>query len=275
MPISRTPRQKTEDSIFTQPTAQVFEDIDREDKQPEKDNDQIADLKRQLADMQERMAEDRSDALLSQPSQNNWQSQVTTTEVKPESIALPDPALDPDGYANAVQRRAELTVENARRRRDNESKFEKDIDDKTAELWADFGDEYPELSDDKERIDYVATQVVKSAVKRGLDINRYMFGTGRLRFMKDVAKKYESVFGDSEDDYVEEDNSRNNRREASPPRRNRNTNRNRQEDDDGRSAGVFGGNESGGRPNRREADDETGPSMIDDIQTLQRKTGFF
>lgn len=275
MTVSRTPKNKTE-NIFDPPTAQLFEDVDGEDNAKVSD-DRVAELEKALKELQEKNAEERSDALLSQPSHNNWQSQVTQdVETKPESIPLPDPALDPDGFSNATTRRAEIAYENLRRRDAAQNKMAKDIDEKVADLWADFGDAYPEMSEDKDRIDYVATQVVKEATRKGLDINRYMFGTGRERFMKDVVKKYTKVFGDpetDEDDY--DDNPRSRRSASSVPSRRRSANRNRAEEDDGRSSGIFGGDESGGRPNRRQTDDETGPSMIDDIHAMQRRTGFF
>lgn len=273
MPISKTHRQEP---TFSNPTAQVFEDVDGEDKKQVND-DRVAELEKALRELQERQAEERSDIQLSQPT--NWQSQVTDkgyTEVNPNTITLPDPALDPDGYANAVQRRAELSVENRERKAAAERRFENDLDTKTADLWDDFGAAYPDISDDRERVDFVATKVVKAAVKKGLDINRYMFGSGRNRFMKDVAKEYTNIFGepeiDNDEDY--EDNPRSRRRQAGSSSRNRNANRSRSSDDEGRSAGIFGGDESGGRANRREVEDTTS-TMLEDLQKEQRKSGFF
>lgn len=274
MAISRKPRQSEND--FSAPTAQIFEDVDGENnKQVEKDR--VAELEDALKELRAQREEERSDALLSQPH-TGWQSQVTETpvEVNPNTIQLPDPALDPDGYANAVQRRAELAVDNKRNRETRQRKFEEDIDTKVSDLWADFGVEYPDIADKRDRVDFVATKIVKKATAKGLDINRYMFGAGRTRFMQDVALEYTNIFGEpepDEDDY--EDNSRSYRSSARTTRRPRSSNRNRQEDDEGRSAGIFGGNESSGRGSRREVDQETGPSMIDDLQVIQKKSGFF
>lgn len=274
--VSKTPRKS--DNDFLTPMAQVFEDVDGEDNKKVEDN-RVAELEAALKELREKREEERNDLLLSQPSNNGWQSQVNEQQpvyLDPKTIALPDPALDPDGYANAVQRRAEVAIENSRNKEERTKKFETDIDNKTKALWEDFEYEYPDYSDNRERVDYVATAVVKSAVAKGIDINRYMFGSGRNRFMKDVAKKYESVFGEpetDEDDY--EDTRRSNRSEARASNRNRASNRSRSEDDEGRSAGVFGGNESGGRANRREVNENNAPSMIDDLQAIQKKGGFF
>lgn len=279
MAISRTPK-KEPDSIFTSPTAQLFEDVDGEDNK-QKESDRVAELEQALKDLRAQREEERSDALLSQPS--TWQSQVNDTgyvEVKPETIALPDPALDPDGYDAALARRNEIRDTNRRNKEDFQRRRNDDIDTKTTELWADFGDEYPDYAADKERIDYIATQVVKAAVKKNLDVQRYMFGAGRSRFMKDVTKKYDKVFGEPEVDEANDDDFEN-----APPRRssksrdlssrNSRSRRRSEDDDEGRSVGVFGGNESGGRTSRRNVDAEDGPSMLDDIHAMQRKTGFW
>lgn len=271
--VSKTPRRNEND--YSTPMAQVFEDVDGEDNKTN-EADRVAELEAALKELREKSDREREEALYTQPSQ--WQSQVTEqqpTYIDPKTITLPDPALDPDGYANAVQRRAELTMENAQHKNERAKKFENDIDDKTKALWEDFEYEYPDYAGDREKIDFVATSVVKAAVKKNIDINRYMFGAGRSRFMKDVAKKYETVFGEpeAEDDY--EDTRRSNRTEARTARRTNTSTRSRSEDDEGRSAGVFGGNEGSGRTNRRNVDADTGPSMIDDLQGIQKKSGFF
>lgn len=269
MPLSKTPKNKDE-SLFSAPIAQVFDDVDKEDT-PQKaatETDRIAELERMLSDLRERQDEARNDALLSTPINNQWQSQVTDhVEVKPESIQLPDPALDPDGYSDAVNKRAQLTYENNRRRDEAQRKRDEDINSKVSDLWSDFGVEYSDYANDKERIDYIATQVVKDATKKGLDVQRYMFGTGRSRFMKDVVRKYDKVFGAPETDDDENTNYDHSRKSSRVKRKN--------DDDDGRSTSVFGGNEGGGRAPRRNVDVEDGPSMIDDIHAMQRKTGFW
>ncbi len=135
------------------------------------------------------------------------------------------------------------------------------------------------MAEDKEKIDFVSTQVAKAAQRKGLDVERYMFLT-QDKFLDDVAKKYIDVFGDpteSDDETEDYDDTPRRRRAAAPARaRRQSVRRNREEEDDNRTGGIFGGNESGGRPSRsRDSDEESGPSMIDDIQNLQRKTGFF
>lgn len=279
MAISRTPKkQERNEQMFEIPIAQVFEDVDNEDNSSEKEeDDRFKSLEDRLVDMQNRLSEaERTNmALASQPSP--WRSQVQEiTEVKPESIELPDPALDPNGYDAAVSKRMEIRLANDRRRQERDNQQKQDVQDKTDSLWAAFAEKYPDMSEDRERIDFVATSVVQAAMKRGVDPQRYMFVT-QDKFLEDVAKKYAKVFGEPEvedDDF--EDNSRRRSRQVDPAPRSRARARNRQEEDDNRTGGIFGGNESGGRPARqRDRDDEAGPSMIDDIQKMQRNSGFF
>ncbi len=139
-------------------------------------------------------------------------------------------------------------------------------------LWEDFGDLYPDY--DQERVEFAAGKVAEKAKRKGIDVEKYMFVTSE-RFIKDTAKEYERLFGVPEED--DDDTSIPKRTRKAKPARDGQT-RNRRvrddnDDDDGRSASIFGGQESGGRPGRREPNDEL--NMIDDIQALQRKTGFF
>lgn len=267
----------TPESMFEPPVAEVFADHDGEGNAPQEDRYDT--LAKQLADLQTRLSESEKTnmALLSTPQ---WRSQVTDQapqDVKPESVALPDPALDPDGYDAALARRNQIRDENARRRQEFDNQRQSSLKEKVDDLWNAFTDQYPDMSEDKEKIDFVASQVAKEAQRRGVDVERYMFVT-RDKYLSDVADKYVKVFGDpadneGDDDF--EDTPRSRRASTSSAPRTRSNRRDRSEDDNvGRTGGIFGGAESGGRPSRGR-DEESGPSMIDDIQALQRKTGFF
>ncbi len=278
--ITKIKRDKEEQSSFEIPTAQIFEDVDNENGSHQEQDDRYDTLAKQLADLQTRLseAEKANMALLTQPQ---WKSQVTDTfvETKPESVALPDPALDPDGYDRAIGQRNQIRADNDRRRNEAAATKQREVSEKVEDLWTTFAERYPDMAEDKEKIDFVSTQVAKAAQRKGLDVERYMFLT-QDKFLDDVAKKFIDVFGDpveNDDETEDYDDTPRRRRAAAPARPRRQPNRrNREEEDDNRTGGIFGGNESGGRPSRsRDIDEETGPSMIDDIQNLQRKTGFF
>lgn len=265
MTISRKSRVEP---FFDNPAAQTFDDVDGEDNS-KIEVDRVAELEELLRQSREREELRQEQILLQQPT--HFQSQVTETEVKPESIALPDPAVDPDGFAKAMEQRIEIRMENDRKREASKRNRDRDIDDKIEKLWDDFGAQFPDLGDPKEkkRVEFAASQVIANATKRGIDINRYMFTT-QGKFFKDVAKEYDDVFGgtDNEDAYADE----------APAARGRQPRaRNRAENEPvGRTAGLFGGNEGGRRTARKiEDDEENSGGMIEDLQRTQRKSGFF
>lgn len=279
--ISRTPKKLEQDTnnLFgsSMPTAQVFDDVDGEDapSREELEKDKIAELEAQLRRVNEKLETRDSDLdYLQQPSHRS-QTNEGPIIVDPKSVALPDPALDPDGFSNATQQRTQIVLENDRRRRDFDTRQKNDLDTKVADLWADFGDKYPEMAADKKRIDYIASQLAQDAARKGIDPQKYMFGTPN-RFMKDVAKEYVSIFGEPETDDtdVDDDPPVSRRRPARAGARRSTRDRDREEESDGRSSGVFGGNDGSGHATRK-VNEEDGPSMIDDLWAMQKKSGFF
>lgn len=273
----KTDEFATPDNMFGPPVAEVFEDNDH-NEDGDGGGDKNDALAKQLADLQNQMAElQRANmALLATPQSFN--NADTFTPADPNKITLPDPALDPDGFDKAVAERNQVRYDNTRRKEETERRRNADVEEKVEDLWNSFGEKYPDMAEDKDKIDFVSTKLAKQAAKRGIDVQRYMFVT-RDKFLDDVADEYVKVFGEPESNDEEnfEPAPRSRRAAADPSPRRRSNNRNRSEDEHvGRTAGVFGGTESGGRPSRgRDADEDNGPSMIDDIQALQRKTGFF
>lgn len=280
--ITKKPRkQEVDEQMFETPVAQMFDDVDNEEGKVVEQDDRYEVLAKQIAELQRANEEiQRANmALLQNPS---WGSQ---TEFQPQledpnKIELPDPAIDPAGYSEANLRRLRVQNENDRRLREADDRKKKTVEEKAEALQEAFAAKYPELALDQEKLDFVSVKVAQDAQKRGVDVQRYMFLTTD-KFLDDVAKRYVKVFGEPEpledDDYdIEEDRSNNLRREASASRRRNSRRRSRQEDDDvvSRTSGIFGGNESGGRPGRSR-DDDRGPDMIDDLHAIQRKTGFF
>lgn len=271
-------------NIFENPVAQVFEDVDHEDRTNPDNDDRYEKLAKQIADLQSSNAEmQRANmALLSNPNWNstseNGGNSNNYTEIDINKIELPDPALDPDGFSHANLRRIEAQEQNRRNRENADARRREEIKEKVDGLWQDFTERFPEMADDQERIDFVSTAVVKQAMKRGINVDRYMFLT-RDKFLEDVAQKYTEVFGepsdDTDDDY--EDTPRSRRASANSSTRARPRNRERAENEPmGRTGGIFGGTESGGRPSRSRSDDfENGPDLIDDLQAMQKKSGFF
>src|SRR5258708_1939039 len=129
------------DTMFEPPVAEVFEDNDHNDEGNGGDkNDALA---KQLSDLQNQMVElQRANAaLLASPQSFN--NNDTFPPADPNKVALPDPALDPDGYERAVAQRIEIREDNRRRKDETERRRATDVEEKVEDLWNSFGEKYP------------------------------------------------------------------------------------------------------------------------------------
>lgn len=272
MVVSKTPlrnvnQEQEPEALFGAPTAQQFEPDPSE--REEEEDPRFAAMEKRMADLQSALEESQrtSMALLTQPPkfENNQQLQ-------PQKFDLPDPALDPEGYREGVRKQVAADIEFDRARNNTQQTRQKDLEDKVNGLWEDFNEAYPDM--DQEKVEFAATSVIKKAKRRGLDAERYMFVT-QDKFIGDVAKEYVRIFGEEE---PSEDNDPVPAKRGRPandpaPRRNASRRNGPTNDDVGRTGGVFGGQESGGRPGKLETDE--GPNMLDDMQAFQKRTGFF
>lgn len=279
MVVSRTPKKTDDqDQHLETPFGQTFPDdpVDQKVTAKEADDDRFKQLQDEIARLHDQIeTRDSRDFTLST-------QQVTQDVFVPEQpVAIPNVNDDLEGFIQARTQNELIADRNKRGKTEFEKKNSKSLDDKVAELWSDFDQAYPEYGGEgnKSKVEFAAQEVVKRAVKRGLDANRYMF-VARDRFMADLAKEMDTIFGEPEeiDDDVEETPRTRRRREARPPAR-RDTRRRPREDaderDTGRTAGLFGGNDSGGpRAPQRDLSGDSAGSMLDDIYAIQRKNGF-
>lgn len=167
---------------------------------------------------------------------------------------LPNPVTEPAKYGEELAKRM-LDHQNAvsnynRQQAEAASGTAQNHEQSINALWEDFQVQYPDISEDEDRLGYVAQKVVTKAKSRGIDPQRYMFGN-QDRFMRDVANEYKRIFGDigEPDTQITDPNT-----------------------PDGRTAGVF--STPSGAGTRRQA--QPGPGdMIKEIQERQRKSGFF
>jgi hypothetical protein len=115
-------------------------------------------------------------------------------------------------------------------------------------LWNDFKSQYPDIAEDERKVKFLAGEVMAAAESRGLDREAYMYGG---QFLKDLVAEYKKEFGeeDEEDDLPE----------------------------DGRTAGIFGGQESGNAASsgRKDPRQSERPDMFTDLKTIQKKSGYF
>lgn len=188
---------------------------------------------------------------------------VAPTPPKPMSYdGLPDPMTDGTAFAQALSQRIRDDIEANRRFAEQGQNQTADRERKIETLWDDFENAYPELAKDREGLEFVTMQVAKKAKNRGADLDRYMFVT-QEKFMSDVVKAYDRVFGESDDDSEPEPAPR--RRAA----------RQRDTDEPTRTS-VFGGLEGGGRPSGTPRDPPASESsMVKELQDMQLSSGFY
>lgn len=172
---------------------------------------------------------------------------------------LPDPVVEPEKYAEEINKRINASFQsqqNFNAAQNNEANTRKNQLDA---LWDDFVIAYPAIAEQTEKAEFAIGQVAKKAKTRGIDMDRYMFNNSS-KFMQDVEKEFVRVFGELEDGEDDEPVVRRRGKQLAA------------EEDEGRTAGIFGGIESGNRAVQQ----KPGPGdMIKDIQDLQRKSGFF
>lgn len=280
MAISRNRRaapQQEEDNDWSI-TPMEFEP-DPEPEPREDPNEKIKSLEQQLAELHQKLEDRESDRLLTNFAQPIQQEQFVPEKLLP----LPDINTDPEGWAKATNENAIITARNTVRQQQFEAGKSNDLDAKAQELFDTFAEQYPEYAEmGTERVEFAATQVAKRAKARGLDVMRYMFTT-RDRYLRDVQKEMAKTFGEPEEfnDDIDDDFEPAPRRRGRPARndtrtqsRRRRNNDSSQDYDDGRTGGIFGGADSGGRPSGGNDEADRG-SMIDDFQIMQRKTGFW
>lgn len=277
MVVSRTPKKTEQDEQLEAPFAQTFADDppDPATVKAKEGEDRYKLLEDELARLHEQL-ETRESRDLTMITQQTQVDQFVPEQLR----TIPNVNEDLDGYIEAKAQNVLIEDRNKRGREAFQSKTSKSLDDKVTELWADFDQDFPDYAGNRARVEFAAETVLKRAIKRGMDPNRYMF-VARDRFLGDVAKEYDNIFGapsETEEDEIEEAPRARRGRQARPAARNNTRRRSREEEDDrdaGRTAGLFGGNDSGGpRPSQRDISGDAAGSMLDDIYAMQRKNGF-
>jgi hypothetical protein len=166
---------------------------------------------------------------------------------------LPDPTLDPEAYAAEVAQRTTAYIGQVQQLQQAQAASVGQSDRRVEALWQDFNEKYPQFSKNPDQVEFAATKVAERAKARGIDVGKYIFGAAPV-FMADVAKEMEKVFGKPVDPDADDEAT----------------------GDDVRTAGIAGGQESGGRAVKAE---DRGPafqpnSMFGDVQAWQARTGF-
>jgi hypothetical protein len=125
-------------------------------------------------------------------------------------------------------------------------------------LWADFNDQYPDLAEHSDLVEFAAQKVVQRAVARKMDPQRYMFGTPDL-FFSDIEKEVKKKFGTALSVQGKDDEGDDGEEEEVPQHATR-------------TRGMFGGAASGGKPTGKwKGTAETPGDMIAELQEVQGK----
>lgn len=217
-----------------------------QDEPTEKKGPTIEELQTQIAEMNRRydQMEKTNLALMTRPPEIQ---NVQQTQQQVKDADLPDPTMDPVGYANAVTARADKRLANfmdTQRTQSSEAQRQKSEADI---IWDAFSTKYEDYAQDDEKLEFVSAKVLKDVQALGIDPKRYMT-TARDKFFTEVTTKYDEVFGKPGEETKDDEPAT-------------------------RTAGVFSGMESGGKPvtqQRAEAGD-----MIKDLQEAQKKSGFY
>lgn len=222
----------------------------------------------------EKAADPQVTALLAQIAALQEQSRLTAeaslrastvdpvkAPVPPAAVSyenMPDPTIDPEGYGKELQTRItrQLQAQQA-----YETEVRVQTGNKQAvqdDLWSDFQENFEEYAEDEARIGFVTEQVAKRYQARGVDVGRFMV-QNKERFFADITKEYDKVFGAPTDDddtpVVQSQTAL-----SDPP---------------SRTGGVFGGQESGGRPAPTGAAAEDKDAFTKELRSYQSKSGYY
>jgi hypothetical protein len=236
-------------------------------EEPEKGPDvtallaQIAEMKSQLDSMSASQT-----ALLSTPPQVDPILPKVPTEQE-LFAGLPNPLDDQEGYARELAARLSKRQELQNQYDHQQNQQNQTRAQHLESLWEDFAQDYGDYADEpRDQLEFVIKKVADRARGRGINLDRYMF-TARERFMGDVVKEYDRVFGAPEAEV-----------EAQPQqkqKRPRNARAVTQElgNDPDRSGGIFG--ETGVSTRSNQQEEPRKGDMISDLRELQKNSGFW
>jgi len=178
---------------------------------------------------------------------------------------LPDAVDKPADFQAELARRINAVVETRVHAVKQEVSEGQDQAAAADRLWSGFSTAHPEWADYPQLVGVVAKQVVEDATSRGIDPQKYVLGNPELYF-EDVNKALRAKYGalaKGEEDVDEEGEAPGltpSQREAPDA-----------DEDAGRTGGIFGGAESGGRPSQggtaRPGD------MMKDLMAVQARMG--
>lgn len=218
------------------------------------------DYKAQMAELQasvKQLADQNSSlqrtnmALMAQPMQ---QVMPTYGPTEVDLNNLPDPVVNPKEYAAAIVQRGDAVLRTRQQQANWEANQAAQLDQRTQAIWDQFTKEHPALADKSDLVEAAAGKAVAKARQMGMDTNRYMFSATNQFFNDTIGILNGWGIKDEAADDADDDSA------AKPS---------------GRTAGIPGGLDSGGRLSAGKDPDETRiPTLMEEVRGWKMKTGF-
>lgn len=165
----------------------------------------------------------------------------------PQKWDWADPVTEPDAFAATLGQYTTYVIEQRDAAQRAEQEKVRAQSQKANALWADFSSQYKEYAEKGDQIGYAYRRVADRLAENGIDPLDY--GTvNKPALFQQVVDEYTKVFGPIKPTQSSDD------------------------DDNSRTAGIFGGFESGGKP----AEGKEAPGdMIKDLKDMQKAMGIF
>lgn len=238
-----------------------------------RDEPSVEDLISQLAEMNQRLDRQERESAMSDTVRPA--SPVQTTVAAPQAPqlnleGLPDPVTDAKGYGaelakRTVQYQNEMTAFNAQRNAPKAAPYD------VNELWNDFQDAYPEYIGNEKGLSFAVGEVAKRLAKKGIDVPRFMATKSETMF-KMITEEYDEIFGSPTDHDDDQEQEPAPRKRGRPRKADVEGSDDVDDGDDGRSESVLG---AGAQPGTRQGPQKAPGGLIEDLQAIQRKTGYY
>jgi hypothetical protein len=187
---------------------------------------------------------------------------------------MPDPVTHTAEYQAELARRTNAVISAKTEMLRQQVTSEREEVNTAERLWQEFSTKHPEWVPHKDLVSMMATKVAQSAQARGIDPKRYLAGSADL-FFNDLISGlknagYDRLLDTDEGEEEELEVAAVPRRQSAPAQGPQD-----EDEDLDRTDGIFGGQESGGKPSPQGQQKPGKGGMFEDLQQIQVRTGFF
>jgi hypothetical protein len=187
---------------------------------------------------------------------------------KVDLSGLPDIAEDPEGYTKGLNERLGAAIEKGistmAEHQGKVASAERAQSDRTTGLWDQFTEQYPDLEGQEDFVEVAAGRVARRAQRRGLNVDTYMFRTTD-QFLSDVEAETRKIMGPLAEKEGDEKEGKGDKDTHVTP----------EEIAASRTGGIFGGTAGQTEMGSGKGADSPKGGLLDDLTTIQRKSGFY